>query len=73
LKDELLGEGCYGKVYKINNINTNEIHAAKILPKSKISNSAKRIQYIRNEICIHRKLNHMNIIKFNKFFEDKNN
>jgi len=51
---------------------TNNIYAAKIIDKKTLMKTKSRVKLI-NEIKLHKKLNHENIVSFNHFFEDEEN
>ncbi|KAF2076348.1 hypothetical protein CYY_002354 [Polysphondylium violaceum] len=64
---DLIGEGCYGKVYKCRKKYTNKIYALKVIPKK--GKSIKELNSLRSEIEIVRNLSHPNIIQFYDSFE----
>lgn len=67
-----LGRGAYSIVYKVKNRVTNDFYALKIVNKHKATSSrvSKRIE---NEIALQSSLNHPNIVKLIKSFEDHEN
>jgi calcium-dependent protein kinase len=62
-----LGEGAFGKVYKIENRTDNKTYACKRLSKRKIKN----LDTISSEINILKELDHPNIVKLYEVYEDK--
>jgi tRNA A-37 threonylcarbamoyl transferase component Bud32 len=73
IKDKLLGKGQYSKVYLFIDKKTNNNYAIKIIQKNIIDNDKIILQVLKNEVKIHRTLNHPNIVKFISKFEDENN
>ena len=61
-----LGEGSYGKTYKVKNKNSSDIRAMKQMEKIKIPD----MNVFKNEINIMSILDHPNIIKLYEVFED---
>lgn len=59
---ELLGEGAFGKVQLVINVETNEKFAVKILDKGKIKQD-NLIENLRREIQIMKSIEHPNIVK----------
>jgi serine/threonine protein kinase len=55
-----LGEGSYGKIYKVKNKDSEEIYAMKQMDKIKIQ---QNLELFKNEIEIMSILNHPNICK----------
>jgi len=53
-------------------MNTNQLYAAKIVPKNTLTKSRAK-QKLMNEIKIHRSLDHLNVVRFDHFFEDSEN
>lgn len=68
-RKELLGQGGYAKCYKVKNKYTDEVYCCKILFKSRIKSNRDKNR-IRNEVLIHRRLEHKNIVKMFCAFED---
>jgi len=68
-----LGSGAFGHVYLIKNIITNEEFALKVIEKKKLIQMYGKIDIIRNEISIHSKLVHENIIRLYNVYEDDDN
>ena len=78
IKLQQLGEGGFGKCYKIKNEENNEIYAGKFLSKENLNNLTsqeflKKRQKLYNEIKIHKSINHPNIVKYYHSFEDSDN
>lgn len=71
-KGRLLGKGGFAKVYEAVNTESKQLFAVKIMEKSAISKARARQKFM-SEIKIHRSLQHVNIVKFEGFFEDKEN
>ena len=68
-----LGAGSFGHVYLIKHKITNEEFALKEIDKKKLIQMYGKIDIIRNEINIHSKLFHENIIRLYNVYEDENN
>lgn len=62
-----LGEGSYGKIYKVKNKDTEEIRAMKQMDKIKIQ---QNLELFKNEIEIMSILDHPNICKLFEVYED---
>ena len=62
-----LGEGSYGKTYKVKNKDSSDIRAMKQMDKGKIPD----MNLFKNEINIMSILDHPNIIKLYEIFEDE--
>jgi len=67
----LLGEGYFGKVYKVVSNKSNKIYAMKVLNTDKLTNE-KELKLSLNEITYLKQLNHPHVIKYYKSFENKN-
>ena len=67
IKIQELGSGAFSRVYRVQNIRTNEAFACKELPNNKI----KDIEKFKKEINIMSKCDHPNIIKLNEIYQDK--
>ena len=67
----VLGNGSYGKVYKAQNIITENLVAIKSIIKKK-DNQLEDID-IKNEIDVLKKLSHPNIVKIYEFYDIKDN
>ena len=64
-----IGEGSFGKVYKVRQRSTNKLFAMKLVKKDNKFQDGKKD--FLNEIYILRKLDHPNILKIFEFFTDK--
>ncbi len=72
VKDELLGQGSFGKVYKGRNNQTNEVIAIKYIDKKSMKPHEVSLQM--NEIEILKVVsNHANVVKLIEYFEDSHN
>ena len=67
-----LGEGSFGKVFKVKNKNTGEFFVVKEINKSALLNNNKKNK-VSKEIVNLKNINNINIIKISDFFEDANN
>ena len=65
-KIQELGSGGFSKVYRVQNLTTNEVFACKELPIKKINDLEK----LKKEINIMSKCDHPNIIKLIEIYED---
>ena len=72
IKTDFLGEGGYAKCYKFIKMENGKSFAGKVIPKSSLKEPKKENRLIE-EIMIHKKMHHPNIVKFEHFFEDGNN
>lgn len=72
LKGKFLGKGGFARCYEFTNQDTQEVYAAKIIPKQTLRRQRHRAKLI-SEIKIHRSLNHKHIVKFEHVFEDGDN
>ncbi|CAG8440600.1 11935_t:CDS:2 [Diversispora eburnea] len=62
-----LGNGSYAVVYMVREKSTNKYYALKCL--SKLNLSSYHLDVQRNEVHIHKKLEHPNIVKLDHYFE----
>ena len=67
-----LGQGTFGQVYKIMQLNTGNIRALKIIPKNNLR-SGFTDKDIISEINIMKNLDHPHIIKLYEFYKDEEN
>ena len=71
-KGRLLGKGGFARCFEFKNTETNQITAAKVMSKTTLIKSRSK-QKLISEIKIHKALHHPNIVKFEHYFEDKDN
>lgn len=64
IRQDKIGSGSFGKVYKVKDIKTGKIMAAKIFIEEIIKNSRKQLQDIKREVNILSKFSHPSILKF---------
>ena len=69
-RGKLLGKGGFAEVYEFTCIETGQVCAGKLLPKSALGKARAR-QKLMSEIKIHRSLHHTNIVRFENNFEDE--
>ena len=67
-----LGEGSFGKVYKVQHLPTGDLYAVKVVSKDRLRNSTM-LQQIKNEIEIMQSIDHPNIVKLITYFENDAN
>uniref|UniRef100_A0A8C5D4S9 Serine/threonine-protein kinase PLK n=1 Tax=Gouania willdenowi TaxID=441366 RepID=A0A8C5D4S9_GOUWI len=68
-RGRFLGKGGFAKCYEITDVETKQVFAGKIVPKSLILKQHQR-EKMTSEIAIHKSLDHANIVGFHGFFED---
>lgn len=68
-KGRFLGKGGFAKCYEVQDLETKEIFAAKIVSKASITKPRAHAK-LRSEIAIHRELCHDKVVKFYDYFED---
>ena len=66
-----LGSGAFGRVYLLRHKETDEEYAQKVIDKKKLIQMYGKEDIINNEINIHSKLCHENIIRLYNVYEDK--
>ena len=67
-----LGIGSYGRVYLVTNKFNNKKYALKVINKNKLMQIYADCRLVQNEVEIHSKLNHPNIIKLYNMKETEN-
>ena len=67
-----LGRGGFANVYRVQSIDSAKVYACKIITKSKLTSHEHQRKLI-SEIQLHRSLQHKNIVRFERHFEDKKN
>ena len=65
-----LGSGSFGRVFLVSHNETKELFALKTIEKRKIMMTYGKLDIIFDEINIHSKLNHQNIIKLYNVYEE---
>ncbi|XP_051939994.1 serine/threonine-protein kinase PLK1 [Hippocampus zosterae] len=68
-RGRFLGKGGFAKCYEITDMESGQVFAGKIVPKSLIVKPHQR-EKMTSEIAIHKSLDHPNIVGFRGFFED---
>lgn len=68
-RGRFLGKGGFAKCYEITDMETKQVFAGKIVPKSLILKQHQR-EKMTSEISIHKSLGHANVVGFHGFFED---
>lgn len=71
-RGKFLGKGGFAKCYEMKCCEKGKFFAAKVFEKKALINARSRKKLI-NEIKLHKKLKHENIVSFEHFFEDKEN
>ncbi|KAK1162899.1 serine/threonine-protein kinase PLK1 [Acipenser oxyrinchus oxyrinchus] len=69
LRGRFLGKGGFAKCYEITDMDTKEVFAGKVVPKSMLLKPHQK-EKMSMEITIHRSLSHANVVGFKCFFED---
>ncbi|MGH0142024.1 UNVERIFIED_CONTAM: hypothetical protein FKN15_030023 [Acipenser sinensis] len=68
LRGRFLGKGGFAKCYEITDMDTKEVFAGKVVPKSMLLKPHQK-EKMSMEITIHRTLSHANVVGFHGFFE----
>jgi len=68
-KGRFLGKGGFAKCYEVQDMESKEFFAAKIVSKASIAKPRAHAK-LRSEIAIHRSLDHERVVKFYDYFED---
>ena len=78
-RGKFLGKGGFAKCYEVRRIEPIETEehetttwALKVVPKANLTRTKAR-QKLTSEIKIHRSLDHENVVRFDRYFEDKEN
>eukprot|EP00906_Rhabdomonas_costata_P014762 RCo021194 len=66
----LLGKGGFARCYQVTECGSGRVYAAKVVDKTTLVRP-KTAAKLRSEIQIHRSLNHPRIVRFERFFEDR--
>ena len=69
-RGELLGTGGFAKVYRVTERGSGISFADKVINKDIFERRSNAREKVDREIQLHRKMDHVNIIKFWEFFED---
>nr|CAB3264950.1 serine/threonine-protein kinase PLK1 [Phallusia mammillata] len=69
-KGRFLGKGGFAKCYEITDLDTKQIFAGKIVPKSLLVKPHQKDK-MSQEISLHRSISNENVVGFHGFFEDK--
>ena len=69
---EKLGDGCYAKVFLVQDIKTDEVYALKAINKIHFKSNSKLRYMLDKEAKIHKSLEHPNIVKLVNYFDDEN-
>lgn len=69
-RGRFLGKGGFAKCYEITDMDTKQVFAGKIVPKTMIMKQHQR-EKMTSEIAIHKSLDHANVVGFHGFFEDE--
>ena len=72
LKGKLLGKGGFAKCYELKCLNNKKTYAVKIIDKASMTKSSTKSK-LKSEIKIHKSMSHINIVKFERYFEDNEN
>uniref|UniRef100_W5MEL5 Serine/threonine-protein kinase PLK n=1 Tax=Lepisosteus oculatus TaxID=7918 RepID=W5MEL5_LEPOC len=70
LRGRFLGKGGFAKCYEITDMDTKEVFAGKVVPKSMLLKPHQK-EKMSMEITIHKSLNNAHVVGFHGFFEDE--
>ncbi|KAH0573426.1 Serine/threonine-protein kinase PLK [Spironucleus salmonicida] len=68
----VLGKGGFAAVFKVTDMETNEVYACKVTPIERLS-KPKLVEKFKQELKIHKQLDFQYICKAHSFFQDKTN
>ncbi|CAG0913972.1 unnamed protein product [Notodromas monacha] len=71
-RGKFLGKGGFARVYELTCVASNQTFAGKIVPKTLLQKLHQR-EKMKQEIAIHKSLNHKHVLKFHCNFEDAEN
>lgn len=69
MRGRFLGKGGFAKCYEITDMDTNEVFAGKVVPKSLLMKPHQK-EKMSTEIAIHKSLDNPHVVGFHGFFED---
>ena len=72
IKGKLLGKGGFAKCFELKCLSNKKTYAVKIISKASMTKQSAKTK-LKSEIKIHRSMDHPNIVKFEHYFEDKEN
>jgi len=67
-----LGKGGFAVVYRVESKDSHRIYAIKVVDKSKLTSSEHKKKLV-SEIKLHSSLEHKHVVRFERYFEDKQN
>uniref|UniRef100_A0A8C2H575 Serine/threonine-protein kinase PLK n=1 Tax=Cyprinus carpio TaxID=7962 RepID=A0A8C2H575_CYPCA len=69
MRGRFLGKGGFAKCYEITDMDTKEVFAGKVVPKSMLLKPHQK-EKMSTEIAIHKSLDNLHVVGFHGFFED---
>lgn len=69
MRGRFLGKGGFARCYEITDMDTNEVFAGKVVPKSLLMKPHQK-EKMSTEIAIHKSLDNPHVVGFHGFFED---
>lgn len=69
MRGRFLGKGGFAKCYEITDMDTKEVFAGKVVPKSLLMKPHQK-EKMSTEIAIHKSLDNPHVVGFHGFFED---